>query len=151
MFGNISLNGVYSESYAEALLTNTLVYCFSSLEFQKLLQLHHGLALNYAGQVSLKLNQLKERYAVWTRYDTRTRLVYLLHKWANNEGKRVGESLVLTNQVSLTDLADILSVSRQFIYVLLKEMTSKGILKYSRQQIVIDHGRMSEIVSEILN
>ena len=151
MFGNISLNGIYNESYAEALLPNTLVYCFPAPEFQKLLQVHHGLALNYADQVGHKLQQLQERYAIWTQYDTRTRFVYLLHNWANKEGQEEGGSLILSNHVSLTDLAEILSVSRQFIYVLLKELTTVGLLKYSRQRREVDQVRMKEMMEEVLS
>ena len=59
--------------------------------------------------------------------------------------------MILSNHVSLTDLAEILSVSRQFIYVLLKELTTVGLLKYSRQRIEVDQVRMKEMMEEVLS
>lgn len=151
MFGNVSLNGHYTEEYAEALVHNTIVYCFSVDDFKQLLKNHHRLALNYADHISIKLQLLKERYAVWTRHDTRTRLIYLLHKWSLNEGKINDGNILLENYLSLTDIADILSVSRQFLHQLIKEMSESGLLKYSRRQIELRRSLLEETLIEIMN
>jgi CRP-like cAMP-binding protein len=147
MFGNISLNGFLGEEYAEALVNNTIIYCFGVNEFKALLENNHRLALNYAGLISTKLNSLKERYEIWTRYDTRTKLIYLLQKWALVEGEDAGQSIILNNYLSLTDIADILSVSRQFMHTLLKEMSSSGMIKYGRTQIEMSKSLLKDIYS----
>ncbi len=151
MFGNVSLNGHYTEEYAEALVHNTLVYCFSVEDFKGLLNSHHRLALNYAHHISKKLHLLRERYAVWTRHDTKTRLIYLLHKWSLSEGKDQGELILLDNYLSLTDIAGILSVSRQFLHQLVKEMKGSGLLKYSRRQIELRKSVMQDTLTALLN
>lgn len=145
MFGNIFLNGDYSEEFAESLQHNTLVYCFSVTDFRKLLRTCHPLALNYAEQLSRKLQLLKERYAIWTRHDTRTRLVYLLFKWAVHEGKHAQDTVVLENFPAITDLADILTVSRQFLHQLLKEMHEAGLLTIYRKRIELKRSLIEEV------
>jgi CRP/FNR family transcriptional regulator len=135
MFGNISLSGFKGEEFAVALVNNTIVYCFDINEFRALLKGNHRPALNYAEAINSKLSRLREKYEIWIRYDTKTRLVYFLRKWAEAEGKDNGTTIVLTNYLSLTDMADILSVSRQFMYTLLKEMNETGLIRYNRRHI----------------
>jgi CRP/FNR family transcriptional regulator len=145
LFGNISLNGFRGEETAEALVQNTIVYCFGITEFSNLLKANHRMALNYAGVISSQLNLLKERYEIWTRYDTKTRLIYLLQKWAVAEGLDNGDSIVMNNYLSLTDIADILSVSRQFMHMLLKEMNAGGMIKYDRKQIEVNKRLLQQV------
>lgn len=145
MFGNISLNGFCGEEYAEALVHNTVVYCFSVSEFRDLIHLSHKLALNYADSISKKLFALSERYEIWTRQDTRARFIYLLKKWVKAEGLMAGQTIILSNYLSLSDIADILSVSRQFMHRLVKEMSDDGIIKYNRKQIEINKMLLEQI------
>lgn len=145
MFGNISLNGFHGEEYAEALVNNTIVYCFGTKEFSDLLKLHHKLALNYADNINKKLALLKERYEIWTCHDTKTRFLYLLKKWAMQEGKDNGKNIILNNYLTLTDIAEILSVSRQFMYLMLKDMDAAGLVKYSRKKIELDKTLLDQL------
>lgn len=144
MFGNVSLDSFQGEEWSEALVNDTIVYCFGVSEFKALIKRHHGLALNYADNINRKFSLLKERYEVWTRYDTKTRFIYLLHKWAKAEGVKNNDRIILHNYLSLTDIADILSVSRQFMHILIKEMAGSGQLKYGRKQIELDASVIKE-------
>lgn len=145
MFGNISLNYFREEEYADALVNDTIIYCFGINEFRELLKIYHKLALNYADNVSRKLTILEERYLIWTRYDTKARFVYLLKKWATVEGKDTGHSVLLINYLTITDFADILSVSRQFMHRLLKEMNHAGMIKYNRKEIEVSKTLLQQI------
>lgn len=146
MFGNVSLNGFRGEEYADALVNDTIIYCFGINEFRELLRINHKLALNYAANISKKLNILEERYEIWTRRDTKTRFIYLLRKWAAAEGKDTGRHILLINYLSLSDIADILSVSRQFMHRLLKEMNHAGMIKYSRKEIEVNKNLLQQII-----
>lgn len=137
MFGNISLNGFEGEEQAEAVTQNTLVYCFSVNDFKQMLKKHHQLALNFADNLSHKLHTLKEKHAVWANENARARLIFFFKKWASNEGEKLNGSVILKNYLSLSDVAGILSVSRQFMYTLLDELEREELLFYSRQQIII--------------
>jgi predicted DNA-binding protein YlxM (UPF0122 family) len=95
------------------------------------------------------LNLLKERYEIWTRHDTKTRFIYLLQKWADAEGLDNGESIIMNNYLSLTDIADILSVSRQFMHMLLKEMKACGMIKYDRKQIEVSKKLLQLVISNL--
>lgn len=145
MFGNVSLNGFRGEEHAEALVNNTVVYCFAANDFFELIKFSHKLALNYANSISRKLFVLNERYEIWTRRDTRTRFIYLLRKWAAAEGLVTDQNILLNNYLSLSDIADILSVSRQFLHRLVKEMSDDGMLKYNRKHIEVSKLLLQQI------
>ena len=147
MFGNVSLNGFPGEEYAEALVNNTIIYCFGVNEFKELLKKNHRLSLNYNELISIKLSSLKERHEIWTRHDSKTRLIYLLKKWARIEGEDNGSNIVLNNYLSLSDIADILSVSRQFLHTMLKEMNAAGLIVYNRSYIRINKDLLKDSYS----
>lgn len=145
LFGNITLNGAKSEGYVEALINNTIVYCFSAKDFRQILQSSHKMTLNYVEIVGKRLSLLNEKYDIWTRQDTKEKFIFLLRKWAREEGKPHGEYVLLNTYLSLSDIADILSVSRQFMHKLLKELIEEGILKYNKKQIEINKNILQEI------
>lgn len=148
MFGNISLNGFEGEELAEALIPNTLVYCFNVNDFKRLLRQHHQLALNYAENLSYKLNTLKEKHAVWSNENARARLIFFFKKWASHEGEKNNGTIIIKNFLSLSDVAAILSVSRQFMYTLLNDLEKDSLLFYTRHQIIISEELFKEPVTD---
>lgn len=148
MFGNISLNGFEGEEQAESLSQNTLVYCFNVNDFKLLLKKHHQLALNYAENLSHKLYTLKEKHAVWSNENARARLIFFFKKWAANEGEKINDTVILKNYLSISDVAGILSVSRQFLYTLLNELEKQGLLFYSRRQVIIKESLLKNLTGD---
>ncbi len=148
MFGNISLNGFEGAEQAVALTHNTLVYCISIKDFKTFIHRHHQLAINYADNLSGKLLQLKEKHSIWANHDARTKLSFFLKKWVAAEGVFNDNVVVVQNFLSLSDIADILSVSRQFMYTLLDELKKQELLFYSRHEIVINPSLFKEFVAD---
>lgn len=137
IFGDFSFNGYKANAYVAGLKPNTYLFYFASEDLKKLLHKNHTLALNFSEAVSNKLRHLEARHSVWTNKDARLRLLYFFQGWASCTGIRTLNSVILENYFALNDIAEFIGVSRQFLYVMLKELRREGFVKYSRKQIEI--------------
>jgi CRP/FNR family transcriptional regulator len=69
--------------------------------------------------------------------DAKTRLFQFLKDWAEKEGKKVDNKVVIENYLTQNDIAQIICTSRQTATQLLNEMENNGTLIYNRKEIII--------------
>jgi CRP/FNR family transcriptional regulator len=139
ILGDISLDGNPSlDEYAEALTANTIICGFSIVDFKKILQSNPVLALRYANKVSSKLKKAENRHADLVFRDAKSRLIRFIKYWANMDGSRIGDKIVLNNYLTHSDIAGFISTSRQSVNVLLNELRDSGMLFYNRKKIELN-------------
>ena len=96
------------------------------------------LALRYASKVSSKLKKAENRHADLVFRDAKSRLIRFMKYWANMDGDRVGDKIILNNYLTHSDIAGFISTSRQSVNVLLNELRDSGMLFYNRKKIEIN-------------
>ncbi len=139
VFGDVSLdNDMTEDEFAEALTDNTVICSFRSSEFKRLMQQCTMLAINYARQVGNKLRRMESKHANLVFKDAKARLICFFRDWANREGDRKGDKIVLDNYLTHNDIAGIISTSRQSVTTLLNELRDGGMLFYNRKTIEIN-------------
>jgi len=139
LFGDISLHGDSSlDEYAQALTANTIICGFNVGDFRRILQANPMLALSYAGKVNSKLQKVEARHSDLVFRDAKSRLIRFMKYWANMDGNRVGDKIVLNNYLTHSDIAGFISTSRQSVNVLLNELRDSGMLHYNRQKIELN-------------
>jgi CRP/FNR family transcriptional regulator len=140
IFGDLSMEGHPSmDEYAEALAANTVVCVFNVPDFKKLLQENPMMAIAYANMVNGKLRRLEHRHSDLVFRDTKTRLIRFIKNWAQTDGNKVGDKIVLNNYLTHTDIANVIATSRQSVNVLLNELRDSGMLFYNRKQIELNN------------
>ena len=141
LFGDLSLKGDPSpDEFAEALTDNTTVCVFSSPEFKRLLSDIPFTALNYANIVNKKLKKPEGRHSDLVFHDAKSRLIRFMKSWAQSDGSYIGNKIVLNNYLTHSDIASVISTSRQSVNVLLNELRDSGMLHYNRKRIELnDH------------
>lgn len=139
LFGELTLeNDVNSNEYAKALTDEIIICSFLLSDFENLLLQNPSLALSYTKFVGLKMKRIKNSYANLISKDAKTRLYQFLKDWAEREGKRTNNRVVLENYLTQNDIAQIICTSRQTTTQLLNEMEIKGLLYYNRKEIIIE-------------
>ncbi|MFV8327432.1 Crp/Fnr family transcriptional regulator [Flavobacterium sp. ZS1P14] len=83
------------------------------------------------------MKRIKNNYSNLISKDARTRLFQFLKDWAEKEGKRVGNTVVIENYLTQNDIAQVICTSRQTATQLLNEMETNGTLIYNRKEIII--------------
>jgi CRP-like cAMP-binding protein len=138
LFGELTLeNDAQSNEYAKALSDEVAICSFLMSDFENLLLQNPSLALSYTKFVGLKMKRIKNSYANLISKDAKTRLYQFLKDWAEKEGKRTDNTVVIENYLTQNDIAQIICTSRQTATQLLNEMETKGLLVYNRKEIII--------------
>ncbi|REG98125.1 Crp/Fnr family transcriptional regulator [Flavobacterium aquicola] len=139
LFGELTLeNDVNSNEYAKALTDEIIICSFLLSDFENLLLQNPSLALSYTKFVGLKMKRIKNSYANLISKDAKTRLHQFLKDWAEREGRRTDNRVVLENYLTQNDIAQIICTSRQTATQLLNEMETNGLLYYNRKEIIIE-------------
>ncbi len=139
LFGELTLeNDVNSNEYAKALTDDIIICSFLLSDFENLLLQNPSLALSYTKFVGLKMKRIKNSYANLISKDAKTRLYQFLKDWAEREGKRTENRVVIENYLTQNDMAQIICTSRQTATQLLNEMETNGLLYYNRKEIIIE-------------
>ncbi|OAZ03248.1 Crp/Fnr family transcriptional regulator [Flavobacterium succinicans] len=140
MFGELELESdKNSNEYAKALTDEIFICSFLLSDFENLLLQHPTLALSYTKFVGLKMKRIKNNYANLISKDAKTRLLTFLKEWAERDGKHNDNRIVIDNYLTQNDIAQIICTSRQTATQLLNELEEKGILHYSRKEIIIEN------------
>ncbi|MDO8317378.1 MAG: Crp/Fnr family transcriptional regulator [Flavobacterium sp.] len=138
LFGELTLESdSQSNEYAKVLSDDVAICSFLMSDFEDLLLLNPSLALSYTKFVGLKMKRIKNSYANLISKDAKTRLFQFLKDWADKEGVRTENTVVIENYLTQNDMAQIICTSRQTATQLLNEMEANGIITYSRKEIII--------------
>src|SRR5882724_414719 len=140
LFGDLSLSGNPSaDEFAEALTANTIVCVLNSVDFRQLLSENPMIAINYANVVNNKLKKLENRHSDLVFRDAKSRLIRFMKNWAKSDGNRMGDKIILNNYLTHSDIAGVISTSRQSVNVLLNELRDAGMLFYDRKKIELNN------------
>jgi CRP-like cAMP-binding protein len=114
LFGELSLeNDKNSNEYAKALTDEVAICSFLMSDFENLLLQNPSLALSYTKFVGLKMKRIKNSYSNLISKDAKTRLYEFLKDWAEKEGKRTENRVVIENYLTQNDMAQVICTSRQ--------------------------------------
>ncbi|HEY9116591.1 MAG TPA: Crp/Fnr family transcriptional regulator [Roseivirga sp.] len=137
-FGETSSSKYKSTQEFAEILSNEVIICmFNLVEFEELMQMHPILSLGFARKMTEKLRGLENRYTNLVFKDVKSRLKSFLIEWANKEGKTEASGLVIKNYLTHSEIASIISSSRQTVTTLINELKDEGIILYSRSMITI--------------
>lgn len=138
LFGELTLElSDVSNEYAKVLSDDVAICSFLMSDFEDLLLKNPSLALSYTKFVGLKMKRIKNNYANLISKDAKTRMLQFLRDWADKEGKRTDNTVVIENYLTQNDIAQIICTSRQTATHLLNEMETNGTISYGRKEIII--------------
>lgn len=139
IFGDLSLEGAPSRyEYAVSLAAGTIVGTFAIADFKKILEDHPLMALSFVHTVNNKLKRLEDRHSDLVFRDAKYRLIRFIKNWAHSDGNRIGNKIILSNYLTHSDIAGVISTSRQSVNVLFNELRDAGLLYYNRKRIELN-------------
>lgn len=137
-FGELSAQAFkQTQEFAEILSSEVIVCIFNQSDFELFMQHHSILALSFAKRMAEKLRGLETRYTNLVFKDVKARLKSFLFEWAHKEGKQDDNGLTIKNYLTHSEIANIISSSRQTVTTLINELKEEGSLIYSRKVITI--------------
>ncbi len=136
LFGDLhfSREGVNCE-YAEIISERAIYYVMEVDKMNSLISTTPMLMTNYLSKVGMKYQNMENRYMFMVTKDVKSRLLYCFKEWARKDGKRLGDRVVIKNSLTHSDLANMISTSRQTVTVILNELKEAGAISYNRKEI----------------
>lgn len=136
IFGDVMLN-YHDEKLeqAEVMSDMAVYYAINQEDLIAMMRNNYMLTLNYIAKVSEKFKSLENRYLNMISKDVKSRLLYCLKEWARKEGKAMDGKVVVKNSLTHSDLANLISTSRQTVTVILNELKESGEINYNRKEI----------------
>ena len=139
LFGELTLTADNeSNEYAKVISDDVAICSFLMSDFEDLLLRNPSLALSYTKFVGLKMKRIRNSYSNLISKDAKTRLYQFIKDWAEKEGKRTENKVILENYLTQNDIAQIICTSRQTATLLLNELEDNGIMHYGRKEIIIE-------------
>jgi CRP/FNR family cyclic AMP-dependent transcriptional regulator len=139
IFGDLSLeNNCSSDQYAEVIADNTVVCSFRVIDFRNVLEDNQLMFLEYVNLVNAKLRKMETRYSDLVYLDAKERLVRFIKNWARTNGSVEGDKIIVRNHLTHSDIASIISTSRQSVNVLLNELRDHGMIRYDRKRFELN-------------
>lgn len=138
LFGELTLEADgESNEYAKVLSDDVAVCSFPLSDFEEVLLKCPGLELSDTKIVGLIMKRIKNSYTTLISKDAKIRLVLFLKDWAEKEGIRIENKVMIENYLTQSDIGQIICTSRQTATQLLNEMEAEGTLLYNRKEIII--------------
>lgn len=139
IFGDLSLEDhIHADQYAEAVSDNTIVCCFRAIDFRRILEDNQLMFMHYVNMVNRKLRKMESRYSDLVYLDAKERLVRFIKTWAKANGSQHGDKIIVRNDLTHSDIAAVISTSRQSVNVLLNELKGLGVIQYDRKQFELN-------------
>jgi CRP/FNR family transcriptional regulator len=139
IFGEITLNGNAANSgeFAKAISDEVSICSFKLDDFERVLEKNPNLSLRYTKKVGDKFKAMETRFSNLIFKDVRTRLIEFIKDISKNTGEKRGEETVVNNYLTHQDIASIIGSSRQTVTTLLNDFEKKGLIKYTRNEMII--------------
>lgn len=137
LFGELALiQPGLREERAEAAIDSTVVL-LPGEELRKLMEGSAELTLGVTKLIGMRLTRVERRLRSLLFRSNRDRLAHLLLDLAQQYGSVTSEGTLLGIKLSHQELASIVGATRETVTTLLGEMQLAGLLKISRQRIVL--------------
>lgn len=137
LFGELALiESGEREERAEA-ATNSTVVLLPGDEVRRLMETSAALTLGITKLIWFRKTRVERRLRSLLFRSNRDRLAHLLLELVEQYGRTMNEGVLLDIKLSHQELASIIGATRETVTVLLGEMQLEGLLKVSRQRIVV--------------
>lgn len=137
IFGELSLVGEsVRDEYAETVAASTVIL-IPRAEVEGLMAEAPQLALGVTKLIGWRRRRIERRLKTLLFRSNRDRVTHLLLDLAEQYGQAIPEGVLLAVKLSHQDLASIIGATRETVTVLLGELQLDGLVKVSRQRLVI--------------
>ncbi|MBW3597090.1 MAG: Crp/Fnr family transcriptional regulator [Planctomycetes bacterium] len=145
LFGELALFGESRREEQAETMAASIIAMLPGDSLESLMQESPELTLGVTKLLGFRRRRIERRIKALLFRSSRDRIVHLLLDLTEQYGEPTSEGVLLSIKLSHQDLASIIGVTRETVTVLLGELQLEGLLKVSRQRIVIrDVARLAQ-------
>ena len=138
IFGELSLIGEEKRNdFAQAIDDNVLVCAMSMKDMEYLMENSNKLSLRVTKLIGLKLKKTEIKLNDLLFKDARQRIIDFVKNLALEQGKKIGEEIMVKHPFTHQDIANLTASSRQTVTTVLNELRDKDLLYMERKKFLI--------------
>jgi len=138
VFGEMALTGeTRRNDFAQAMDDDTSICPLTIEDMRDLMAENKALNFKIIKLIGLRLKKMERRIESLLFKDARTRIIEFLRDSAEEKGKKVGFEILIKNNLTHKDIANLTGTSRQTVTTILNELKDKNIINFDRRRILI--------------
>ncbi len=138
VFGELALAGEDTrQDFAQALADDTVVCPMNIDQMQQLMLGNKSLSLKIFKLIGFRFRKLERRLESLVFKDARTRVIDFIKEMAQERGQKVGFEIMVKNQLTHQDIANLTGTSRQTVTTILNELRDQNLINFDRRKILI--------------
>lgn len=138
IFGELALAGASNrEDFAVSLEDGTVICAMPVQDLEELMARHPTVTMKVTRLLGLRLLKMERKVRDLVFKDARTRIVDFIREMAIENGKQVGDEILIKHIFTHQDIASLTATSRQVVTTVLNELRGENLINFERKRILV--------------
>ena len=138
IFGELSLIGEDKRNdFAQAIDDEVLVCAMGMKDMERMMEDNTKLSIKVTKLIGLRLKKTETKLNDLLFKDARQRIVEFVRTLAEEQGKKVGDEIMVKHPFTHQDIANLTASSRQTVTTVLNELKEKNLIYMERKKFLI--------------
>ncbi len=138
IFGELSLVGEEKRNdFAQAMDNEVLICAMSMKDMEFMMEQSNHLSIKVTKLIGLRLRKTETKLNDLLFKDARQRIIDFVKTLAKEEGKQIGDEIMVKHPFTHQDIANLTASSRQTVTTVLNELRDKDLLYMERKKFLI--------------
>ncbi len=138
IFGELSLVGEEKRSdFAQAIDSKVVICSMQMRDMEMMMQQNPALNFKVTKLIGFRLRKVERRLEALIFKDARTRIIDLIKDLAAEQGKKIGDEILVKHFLTHQDIANLTATSRQTVTTVLNDLKDKDLIYMERNKFLI--------------
>jgi len=138
IFGELSLIGEEKRTdFAQAMDNNVIICSMQMQDMEKMMQQNASLNFKVTKLIGFRLRKVERRLESLIFKDARTRVIDFIKDMAVEQGKKIGDEILVKHYLTHQDIANLTATSRQTVTTILNDLKDKDLIYMERNKFLI--------------
>ncbi len=138
IFGELSLVGEEKRSdFAQAIDGKVVICSMQMQDMEMMMQQNPALNFKVTKLIGFRLQKVERRLESLVFKDARTRIIELIKDLAVEQGKKIGDEILVKHFLTHQDIANLTATSRQTVTTVLNDLKDKDLIYMERNKFLI--------------
>ncbi|HCQ30230.1 MAG TPA: Crp/Fnr family transcriptional regulator [Flavobacteriales bacterium] len=138
IFGELSLVGEEKRSdFAQAMDNNVIICSMQMQDMEMMMQQNASLNFKVTKLIGFRLRKVERRLESLIFKDARTRIIDFIKDMAKEQGKKIGDEILVKHFLTHQDIANLTATSRQTVTTVLNDLKDNDLIYMERNKFLI--------------
>jgi CRP/FNR family transcriptional regulator, cyclic AMP receptor protein len=138
IFGELSLIGEDSrKDFAQAMDNEVMICAMGMADMESMMMKNPTLGFSITKLMGFRRRKMERRLNDLIFKDARERVIDFIKDMANDEGKKIGDEILIKHNLTHQDIANLTATSRQTVTLILNNLRDHDLIYMERKKILV--------------